>query len=225
MRNLIRAGIYVSGIILITSLLAAGQQVKRAAFDFTHYTIDATLQPADNKLSATADVTFTPLEDTRTVSFELNGSLKVDSITRLGATAAATLAAARPTAAKKPQAVPATTASVSPVGQITFVQDQVGVGDLGPSVRIDLGDSIAKGTPVTLRFKYSGVLNTPNGGPLLTKRLAYVGDTEGYLMYAARWFPFHDYAADLATSDITINLPAGMQLVGFSDTPVATSGG
>ena len=27
-------------------------------------------------------------------------------------------------------------------------------------------------------------------------------------MYAARWFPFHDYAADRATTDITITLPA-----------------
>jgi aminopeptidase N len=92
-------------------------------------------------------------------------------------------------------------------------------------VRIDLGDNVAKGTPVTLRFKYSGVLNTPSGGPLLNKRLAYIGPDQGYLMYAARWFPFHNYAADLATSDITISLPAGMQIAGSSDQPVASSGG
>jgi aminopeptidase N len=105
------------------------------------------------------------------------------------------------------------------------VQDQTGVSDLGPSVRIDLGDTVTKGTPVTLRFKYSGVLATPNGGPLLTKRLAYVGGQDGYLMYAARWFPFHNYAADQATSDISISLPAGLQLVGFSDAPTTNSGG
>ena len=64
---------------------------------------------------------------------------------------------------------------------------------------------------MTLRFKYSGVLATPEGGPLLTKRLAYVGDKNGYLMYAARWFPFHDYAADRATSDISISLPTRLQ--------------
>jgi aminopeptidase N len=122
---------------------------------------------------------------------------------------------------------PAATAApaVVPAGQITFVQDQVGVSDLGPSVRIDLGDNIVKGTPVTLRFKYSGVLNTANGGPLLSKRLAYIGDSQGYLMYAARWFPFHDYAADLATADITLNVPGGFQVVGFSDTPVSGTGG
>jgi aminopeptidase N len=44
-------------------------------------------------------------------------------------------------------------------------------------------------------------------------------------MYAARWFPFHDYAADLATSDITISIPDGLQVVGFSDTEPAQSAG
>ena len=44
-------------------------------------------------------------------------------------------------------------------------------------------------------------------------------------MYAARWFPFHDYAADLATSDVTISLPGGLTPVGYSDMPVAPSGG
>ena len=152
-----------------------------------------------------------PLEDTRSVAFELNGSLKVDSITRQDSFV--TLPASK---------TPAKTASANP---ITFVQDQTNSTDLGPHVRIDLGDNVAKGTPVVLRFKYSGVLDGPAGGPLLTKRLAFVGDNQGYLMYAARWFPFHDYAADPATSDITISLPSGFQVVGFSDTPVATVGG
>jgi tetratricopeptide (TPR) repeat protein len=69
------------------------------------------------------------------------------------------------------------------------------------------------------------VLNTPSGGPLLSKRLAYIGPEEGYLMYAARWFPFHNYAADLATSDITISLPSGLQIAGYSDSPVTPTGG
>jgi aminopeptidase N len=69
------------------------------------------------------------------------------------------------------------------------------------------------------------VLTTAQGGPLLTKRLAYVGSRDGYLMYAARWFPFHDYAADLATSDITITIPAGFNVVGYSDAPATAAGG
>lgn len=196
---------------------AYSQQIQRTPFDVTSYQIDAQLSPLENKLTATTDVTFVPLEDTRSVSFEMNGSLKIETITRVGVTPVTP--SGPPTSKAKPAA------AAVPAGTITFVQDQVGVSDLGPSVRIDLGDTVTKGTPIKLRFKYSGILNTPSGGPLLTKRLAYVGDDQGYLMYAARWFPFHDYAADPATSDITITAPAGLQIVGFSDTPVTNTGG
>jgi aminopeptidase N len=140
--------------------------------------------------------------------------LKIENITRVNAFSTTTSQTKTKTAAT----------SAAP-GQVTFVQDQVGVSDLGPSVKIDLGDTVVKGTPVTLRFKYSGVLTTPSGGPLLTKRLAYIGAKDGYLMYAARWFPFHNYAADQATSDISISLPSGFQLVGFSDAAVTNAGG
>ncbi|MDQ3180807.1 MAG: tetratricopeptide repeat protein [Acidobacteriota bacterium] len=203
----------VFGVILAAFLISqviTAQQVQRAQFDVSNYQMDVQLVPNENKLSATVDVNFTPLEDTRTVSFELNGSLKVESITRQNA------------AASQPKVKTTTLATPN---QVTFVQDQVGVSDLGPSVKIDLGEVVTKGTPVTLRFKYSGVLATPSGGPLLTKRLAYIGDNQGYLMYAARWFPFHDYAADQATSDVTLSLPGGYSVVGFSDTPMTQSGG
>ena len=201
------------------SASAFSQQIQRTPFDVTSYQIDAQLAPLENKLTATTDVTFVPLEDTRTVSFELNGSLKVESITRVG------VAPVTPAGQPAPKGKAAAAPTPAPAGTVTFVQDQVGVSDLGPSVRIDLGADVAKGTPVKLRFKYSGILNTPSGGPLLTKRLAYIGDDQGYLMYAARWFPFHDYAADMATSDITITAPSGLQVVGFSDTPATAAGG
>ncbi len=198
--------------VVLFSLAASAQQVQRASFDVSDYRMDVQLVPDENKLNATVDVNFTPLEDTRTVSFELNGSLKIESITRQNSSA--------PIQQTKSKTAPSAAGN-----QVTFVQDQTGVSDLGPSVRIDLGDVVTKGTPITLRFKYGGVLATPNGGPLLTKRLAYIGAKDGYLMYAARWFPFHDYAADQATSDISISLPQGLQLVGFSDAPATNSGG
>src|SRR6266850_1269399 len=78
--------------------------------------------------------------------------------------------------------------------------------------------------------KYTGTLhrltfnnNHPHSHPLrqlATKRLAYVGPEGSYLMYASRWFPFHDYAADRATSDITLIVPTGLQVAGTSDDPV-----
>ena len=204
--------------VILSAVGASAQQVQRAAFDVTNYVMDVQLLPDDNKLNATVDVSFVPAEDTRSVSFELNGSLKIETITRVNSFAPA--AAPTPKTKIAPAAVPTTTAN-----QVTFVQDQVGVSDLGPSVKIDLGDTVVKGTPVTLRFRYGGVLATASGGPLLTKRLAYVGAKDGYLMYAARWFPFHNYAADAATSDVSISVPGGLQVVGFSDAPVVQTGG
>jgi len=202
-------------IVAIAVSAAANAQGTRTPLDVTHYQIDVQLLPAENKLAATADVTVIPLEDSRSVAFEMNGSLKIDSITRVDRTA--------PAATPNPRS--RTTAPAPPQAAITFVQDQVGISELGPSVRIDLGEVVGKGVPVTLQFKYSGILNTPSGGPLLTKRLAYVGVDEGYLMYAARWFPFNDYAADRATSEITIAAPAGIQVVGVSDVPATAAGG
>jgi len=101
------------------------------------------------------------------------------------------------------------------------VQDAAGADtSIGPNVRIDLGEVVPAGTPLTLRFQWEGGLTSPEGGPLATKRLAYVGAEGSYLMYAARWFPFHDYAADPAASDITIIVPTGMQVAGTSDEAV-----
>ncbi len=162
----------------------------RARFDVTHYRIEAELVPDQHQLNAVGDVVFTPLDNTRSVVFELNGSLKVDSIERNG----------------KPLT--------------NFVQDAAGYDTTGPSVRVDLGEVVRAGQPQTLRFRWSGALVTPEGGPLASKRLAFVGTDLSYLMYAARWFPFHDYAADRATSEMTITVPAGYMVAGASDQAV-----
>jgi aminopeptidase N len=167
---------------------APQQQASR--YDVTNYRIEAQIIPDQHLLRAGADVTFVPLDATRSVVFELNGSLKIESIEKDG----------------KPLS--------------GYVQDAVGVGALGPSVRIDLGSVLPANQPITLRIRWSGALITPEGGPLATKRLAYVGTEGSYLMYASRWFPFHDYAADRATSDITFIVPAGLQVAGTSDDPV-----
>src|SRR6266550_9253563 len=165
-------------------------QQSASRYDVTNYRIEAQLIPDQHVLRAGAEVTVTPLEATRSLVFEFNGSLHVESIDRDG----------RPLTG--------------------FVQDSVGVGSLGPSIRVDLGQVMPANQPVTLRFRWSGALQSPEGGPLATKRLAYVGPEGSYLMYASRWFPFHDYAADRATSDITLVVPAGLQVAGTSDDPV-----
>lgn len=212
----------VFAVALILAFTTAAQQIQRADYDVSDYKMDVTLSPTENRLAATVDVTFTPASETRNVAFELNGSLVIETITRVSATSVLPTTTTPTAKTAKPTPKPAVTPAQPTV---TFVQDRVGVSDLGPNVKVDLGESVSAGTPVTLRFKYSGVLVSPEGGPLLTKRLAYVGASNGYLMYAARWFPFHDYAADRATSDITISLPTGYMLTGYSDLPVTNAGG
>jgi tetratricopeptide (TPR) repeat protein len=178
----------------LTTIAHAQQPAPQPAatrFDITNYRVEAQLIPDQHMLRAGADVTLIPLESTRSLVFELNGSLHVESIDRDG----------RPLTG--------------------FVQDAVGVGSLGPSIRVDLGQVVPANQPVTLRFRWSGALLSPEGGPLATKRLAYVGPEGSYLMYASRWFPFHDYAADRATSDITLIVPTGLQVAGTSDDPVS----
>lgn len=222
MKKFIKVSFYAIGLISLLSLAAFAQKVEHAPFDVTNYQMDVAIVPGEQKIVASVDVTFTPLANSRSFDFELNGSLKIDSVTRVGGLGQATTTA--PTTPQK-GAKPAPKPTPVSASQVTFIQDQPGVSDLGPSVRVDMGDTVQKGTPVTLRFKYSGVLNTPQGGPLLSKRLAYIGESRGYLMYAARWFPFHNYAADAATSDINVSIPSGYQLIGVSDAPVANTGG
>src|SRR5437870_3378 len=175
---------------LSSTAFAQQQPVAGARYDITNYRIEVQLSPNEHTLRAGADVTFVPLDATRSVVFELNGSLHVDNVEKDGKALTG------------------------------FVQDAVGAGALGPNVRIDLGQVVPAAQPVTVRIRWSGALASPEGGPLANKRLAYVGPEGSYLMYASRWFPFHDYAADRATSDITVIVPTGVQVGGISDEPV-----
>ncbi|MGD0888594.1 MAG: M1 family aminopeptidase [Acidobacteriaceae bacterium] len=53
----------------------------RAQINITGYVINADLDPATGRLTATADVSFTALEDLTTATFELNNSLNITSLT------------------------------------------------------------------------------------------------------------------------------------------------
>lgn len=180
--------------LLVIGITANAQQPAAAPagtrYDITNYRIEAQLLPEQHMLRAGADITLLPLEATRSLVFELNGSLKVESVETGGKVLTG------------------------------VVQDAVGVGALGPNVRVDLGQVMPANQPLTLRFRWSGALMSPEGGPLATRRLAYVGNEGSYLMYASRWFPFHDYAVDRATADITLVVPTGTQVAGTSDDPV-----
>lgn len=99
---------------------------------------------------------------------------------------------------------------------LQFIQDRV--NEL--NVKVNLGQLYQAGSEITLTFDYAGPLATPEGGPIADTRLAYVGPEGSYLFYAARWFPFHGYAADRSTSDISLTVPGNWTVAGHSANPV-----
>src|SRR5215210_2622145 len=99
---------------------------------------------------------------------------------------------------------------------LQFIQDKV--NEL--NVRVNLGQLYQPGAEITLTFDYSGPLATSEGGPIPDTRLAYIGPEGSYLFYAARWFPFHGYAADRAMSEISFTVPANWLVAGHSANPV-----
>ncbi len=215
-----------------TGTVQAQQDKDAANIDVQNYKIDAELVPTQQLLRARTEVTFAPLTDTRSVIFELNGALTIKSITlkdgvvvaAVPATPAANALTPVSTRGKqKPAprsktAEPATGAAKpgTTPAELQFIQDQ----RENMNVRIDLGGMAHKGQPVTLVFEYEGALESPQGGPIQNARLAYVGEQGSYLMYAARWFPFHDYAADRATSTISLKVPKEIIVAGHSEEPV-----
>ena len=70
----------VSMLALAVNAQQPAPQQAASKFDVTHYRIEAQIIPDQHMLRAGADVTFVPLDATRSVVFELNGSLKVESI-------------------------------------------------------------------------------------------------------------------------------------------------
>ena len=77
--SIFRLGASVCGAILLLSATLSAQQ--KPAISITGYTINAQLSPSDHKLSATAQVTFTALDNSDTAIFELHGALKVEKVT------------------------------------------------------------------------------------------------------------------------------------------------
>ncbi len=72
------AGVILAAASLVTPAFAAP---PRPQFRVTAYNIQADLDPAAGKLTATAIVTFTALEDLNTPTFELNNGLVLSSVT------------------------------------------------------------------------------------------------------------------------------------------------
>ena len=215
--------------LLLLAIFAIGYDVRAqkdtVAIDVQHYKIDAELIPASQLLRARSEVTFVPASDTRSVVFEMNGSLAIKRIT---VTTPGSPLSDPGTQPKQPPRKPvketkggkepsAKDTAAAQAGELQFIQDS----RENMNVRVDLGAVMPAKKPVTLLFEYEGALESPQGGPLQSARLAYVGEQGSYLFYAARWFPFHEYAADRATYAVSLTVPKGVTVVGYSEQPVS----
>lgn len=219
MRRIFSLGMFTA---LAFALAITGAEAQKGTtnIDVQHYKIDAELIPASQSLKARAEVHFVPQSETRTVVFEMNGSLTISRITRVDASAATTAKSAASGSRVqnlKSSSPKAKETNPQPASDgLQFIQDN----RENMNVRIDLGDVAPAKQPITLAFEYEGPLESPQGGPISNARLAYVGEQGSYLFYAARWFPFHEYAADRATYAINIKAPKGVLVAGYSEQPV-----
>lgn len=66
---------------LVLAVSAAAQSTTRPSIDVVGYTVDAQIDPAAQRLSATAAVTFTATQDITAATFELNNGLRITKIT------------------------------------------------------------------------------------------------------------------------------------------------
>src|SRR5262245_23005778 len=77
-------------------MLSVDAQKGATDIDVQHYKIDADLVPASQLLKARAEVRFVPQSETRSVVFEMNGSLTISRITRVDESATTSPGAATP---------------------------------------------------------------------------------------------------------------------------------
>src|SRR5712692_8791862 len=63
---------------------AQQQPVPGSRYDVSNYRIEVQLNPDEHVLRAGADITFVPQDATRSIVFELNGSLHVDGVEKDG---------------------------------------------------------------------------------------------------------------------------------------------
>ena len=99
------------------------------------------MNPDEHTLRAGADITLIPQDATRSIVFELNGSLKVDGVEKDGKVL---------------------TGFVQDAGRRRRARVRTS--------RIDLGQVVPANQPVTVRIRWGGALTSPEGGPLANKR-------------------------------------------------------
>jgi hypothetical protein len=190
----------------------------RAQIDITGYVIHADLDPASGKLTATASVTFTALEDLNVVIFGLNNGLQLTSVADGGL-----IAGAAPAASPKPvglvlrgtkktaaQSASALDTTVGTNAGLTFERN---VTD--STVRVSPANILAKGSSATWTFTYAG-RPTADTSPVDGIKFVQVVDPVSILLYPGRWFPIAmpGLFTDRFTMQLAVTVPKGERVIG-----------
>jgi len=192
-----------------TTLALHAAPPGRPQINITDYVIHADLDPATGKLTATAAVTFTALDDLNVVTFGLNNGLQVTSIvdsTGAPAPAATTPAPSGPKlrtskAASAPPPAPATTS----------LNSERNVTD--STIRVTPATLLTKGATYTYSFTYAGA-PTVETSPVDGIKLVQIADPISILLYAGRWFPMTGLFTDRFTAEVHVTVPKGERVVG-----------
>jgi hypothetical protein len=172
---------------------------SRAQIDVTGYVIHADLDPATGRLSATAQVTFTTLQDLNVVIFGLNNALQVTSITD-----------APPAPTTKPTRNAPPPAPGTATGGLVYERN---VTD--STLRVTPANILAKGTTATWTFTYAGA-PTVDTSPVDGIKFVQVADPVSILLYPGRWFPISmpGIFTDRFTAEVHVTVPTGEHVVG-----------
>jgi predicted negative regulator of RcsB-dependent stress response len=201
----------------VCALAVAASQAALAApvrpqLNITGYVITADLDPATNHLTATADVTFTALEDLTQPVFELNNGLNITRIAEINAPSA-TPAPAPPVLIHTLRGAKAFT---TPPANAALTDASLNSERLttNSTVHISLATPLAKGTSHTFHFEYNGTLLNADTSPVDGIKLAAVADPISMLIYAGRWFPMTGLFTDRFTAEMHIRVPSDYTAVG-----------
>jgi aminopeptidase N len=82
------------------------------------------------------------------------------------------------------------------------------------TIRVNLAEPLAKGTPTTLVFTYDGRFTGREESPVYGIKFAAIQNDYSFLLYSSRWFPINGYTADRYTAEFTVTAPDEYNVIG-----------
>ena len=81
------------------------------------------------------------------------------------------------------------------------------------SWRLQFGQPLAKGKPITVTLAYEGRFDGREESPVYGIKFAGVNNDGGAFLYPARWFPVNEYTCDRYTMNLSVTVPADYRVI------------